>query len=114
MFLQVSSFSIKQILLSLPLSFSPLSLSRLQVAVPDLLDAAKSADILLFVIPHQFIGRACDTMKGKIKPDALGMSLIKVRTLVNICTVCRFLSYSSVFRSGNRGKLLSKITRLSH
>ncbi|KAI2662046.1 Acid-sensing ion channel 1A [Labeo rohita] len=47
------------------------------VAVPDLLDAAKSADILLFVIPHQFIGRVCDTMKGKIKPDALGMSLIK-------------------------------------
>lgn len=54
------------------------SLSRSQVAVPDLLDAAKDADILLFVIPHQFIGRVCDTMKGKIKPDALGMSLIKV------------------------------------
>uniref|UniRef100_A0A671KN48 Glycerol-3-phosphate dehydrogenase [NAD(+)] n=1 Tax=Sinocyclocheilus anshuiensis TaxID=1608454 RepID=A0A671KN48_9TELE len=54
-----------------------LSLSRSQVAVPDLLDAAKSADILLFVIPHQFIGRVCDTMKGKINPDALGMSLIK-------------------------------------
>ncbi|XP_016127160.1 glycerol-3-phosphate dehydrogenase [NAD(+)], cytoplasmic-like [Sinocyclocheilus grahami] len=47
------------------------------VAVPDLLDAAKSAEILLFVIPHQFIGRVCDTMKGKINPDALGMSLIK-------------------------------------
>uniref|UniRef100_A0A671TF74 Glycerol-3-phosphate dehydrogenase [NAD(+)] n=1 Tax=Sinocyclocheilus anshuiensis TaxID=1608454 RepID=A0A671TF74_9TELE len=47
------------------------------VAVPDLLDAAKSADILLFVIPHQFIGRVCDTMKGQIKPDTLGMSLIK-------------------------------------
>ncbi|XP_067250438.1 glycerol-3-phosphate dehydrogenase 1a isoform X2 [Chanodichthys erythropterus] len=47
------------------------------VAVPDLLDAAKSADILLFVIPHQFIGRICDTMKGNIKQDALGMSLIK-------------------------------------
>lgn len=63
-------------LLSIPLSFS--LLSRSQVAVPDLLDAAKSADILLFVIPHQFIGRICDTMKGKIKQDALGMSLIKV------------------------------------
>ncbi|XDV49539.1 hypothetical protein PO909_018771 [Leuciscus waleckii] len=47
------------------------------VAVPDLLDAAKSADILIFVIPHQFIARACDTIKGKIKQDALGMSLIK-------------------------------------
>ncbi|XP_051524821.1 glycerol-3-phosphate dehydrogenase [NAD(+)], cytoplasmic-like [Myxocyprinus asiaticus] len=48
------------------------------VAVPDLVEAAKSADILLFVIPHQFIGRICYTMKGKIKQDALGMSLIKV------------------------------------
>nr|XP_055024377.1 glycerol-3-phosphate dehydrogenase 1a [Misgurnus anguillicaudatus] len=47
------------------------------VAVADLLEAAKNADILLFVIPHQFIGRVCDTMKGKIKQDALGMSLIK-------------------------------------
>ncbi|XP_039531108.1 glycerol-3-phosphate dehydrogenase 1a isoform X2 [Pimephales promelas] len=47
------------------------------VAVSDLLDAAKSADILIFVIPHQFIGRVCDTIKGNIKQDALGMSLIK-------------------------------------
>ncbi|TRY64934.1 hypothetical protein DNTS_024621 [Danionella cerebrum] len=47
------------------------------LAVADLLEAAGSADILIFVIPHQFIGRVCETMKGKIKPDALGMSLIK-------------------------------------
>lgn len=49
-----------------------------QLAVPDLVEAAKDADILIFVIPHQFIGRACETMKGKIKKDALGLSLIKV------------------------------------
>ena len=54
--------------------------STRQVAVPDLVDAAGDADILVFVIPHQFIGRVCDTIKGKIKSDALGMSLIKVRT----------------------------------
>ncbi|XP_063076514.1 glycerol-3-phosphate dehydrogenase 1a [Engraulis encrasicolus] len=47
------------------------------LAVPDLVEAAKDADILIFVIPHQFIGRACETMKGKIKKDALGLSLIK-------------------------------------
>ncbi|XP_056628830.1 glycerol-3-phosphate dehydrogenase 1a [Triplophysa dalaica] len=47
------------------------------VAVADLVEAAKAADILLFVIPHQFIGRVCDTIKGKIKQNALGMSLIK-------------------------------------
>lgn len=50
----------------------------LQLAVPDLVEASGDADILVFVIPHQFIGKACDTMKGKIKSDALGISLIKV------------------------------------
>ena len=50
----------------------------LQLAVPDLVEASNEADILVFVIPHQFIGRLCDTMKGKIKSDALGISLIKV------------------------------------
>ncbi|KAG5275191.1 hypothetical protein AALO_G00144590 [Alosa alosa] len=47
------------------------------VAVPDLLESVKGADILIFVIPHQFIKRVCDTIKGHIKPDAVGMSLIK-------------------------------------
>ncbi|XP_012681963.2 glycerol-3-phosphate dehydrogenase 1a [Clupea harengus] len=47
------------------------------LAVPDLAEAANGADILVFVIPHQFIGRVCDTIKGKIKKDALGLSLIK-------------------------------------
>lgn len=44
-----------------------------------MVEACSDADILVFVIPHQFIGRVCDTVKGKIKADALGMSLIKVR-----------------------------------
>ncbi|KAJ8378296.1 hypothetical protein AAFF_G00244310 [Aldrovandia affinis] len=47
------------------------------LAVPELLDAVKGADILVFVIPHQFVGRVCDTIKGHIKSDAVGMSLIK-------------------------------------
>ncbi|KAG9270104.1 glycerol-3-phosphate dehydrogenase 1a [Astyanax mexicanus] len=47
------------------------------VAVADLVEAVRGADILLFVIPHQFISRVCDTIQGKIKQDALGMSLIK-------------------------------------
>lgn len=53
-----------------------------QLAVPDLVDAASDADILVFVIPHQFIGKVCDTMKDKIKSDAVGISLIKVKSLV--------------------------------
>lgn len=42
------------------------------------MEASSDADILVFVIPHQFVAKVCDTMKGKIKTDALGMSLIKV------------------------------------
>ncbi|XP_061075817.1 glycerol-3-phosphate dehydrogenase 1b [Conger conger] len=47
------------------------------LAVPELLDAVKGADVLVFVIPHQFVGKVCDTIKGHIKSDAVGMSLIK-------------------------------------
>ncbi|KAF7664399.1 hypothetical protein LDENG_00178210 [Lucifuga dentata] len=47
------------------------------VAVPDLVEAVNDADILVFVIPHQFIGKVCDIIKGKIKTNALGISLIK-------------------------------------
>ncbi|XP_020300218.1 glycerol-3-phosphate dehydrogenase [NAD(+)], cytoplasmic-like [Pseudomyrmex gracilis] len=47
------------------------------IAVPDVVDAAKDADILIFVVPHQFIRRICSTLQGKIKPTAVGLSLIK-------------------------------------
>ncbi|XP_067832786.1 glycerol-3-phosphate dehydrogenase [NAD(+)], cytoplasmic-like isoform X3 [Heptranchias perlo] len=47
------------------------------VAVPELLDAAKDADILVLVVPHQFIRRTCDELKGHIKPSTIGISLIK-------------------------------------
>ncbi|XP_023721809.1 glycerol-3-phosphate dehydrogenase [NAD(+)], cytoplasmic-like, partial [Cryptotermes secundus] len=49
----------------------------LQVAVPDVVEAAKEADILVFVVPHQFIRTLCSTLLGKIKPTAVGLSLIK-------------------------------------
>ena len=47
------------------------------VAVPDLVEAAKDADILVFVVPHQFLHRTLKTLEGKVKPDAIGLSLIK-------------------------------------
>lgn len=47
------------------------------VAVPDLLDCAKEADLLIFVIPHQFLTRICSSLKGNIKSSAVGISLIK-------------------------------------
>lgn len=47
------------------------------VAVPDVVEAAKDADILIFVVPHQFVRSLCSTLLGKIKPTAIGLSLIK-------------------------------------
>ena len=47
------------------------------VAVPDIVDAAADADILVFVIPHQFLERSLAPLKGKLKPGAIGISLIK-------------------------------------
>lgn len=55
------------------------------MAVPDLVESVKGADILIFVVPHQFILRVCDTIKDHIKKDAIGMSLIKV-ALGFLCT----------------------------
>lgn len=43
-----------------------------------MVEASKDADVLIFVIPHQFISRTCDQLAGKIKSTAIGLSLIKV------------------------------------
>ncbi|ELK08369.1 Glycerol-3-phosphate dehydrogenase [NAD+], cytoplasmic [Pteropus alecto] len=48
-----------------------------QVAVPDVVQAAADADILIFVVPHQFIGKICDQLKGHLKANTIGISLIK-------------------------------------
>ncbi|XP_012939649.1 glycerol-3-phosphate dehydrogenase [NAD(+)], cytoplasmic [Aplysia californica] len=47
------------------------------VAVPDVIKASSNADILIFVLPHQFVFDTCVKMKSAIKKAALGVSLIK-------------------------------------
>jgi len=47
------------------------------LAVPDIKEAALDADLIVFVIPHQFIKRSCSPLSGKLKPGAKGLSLIK-------------------------------------
>ncbi|XP_013778013.1 glycerol-3-phosphate dehydrogenase [NAD(+)], cytoplasmic-like [Limulus polyphemus] len=47
------------------------------VANPDIVDAGKDADIFVFVLPHKFVRAACQPLVGKIKPTAIGLSLIK-------------------------------------
>ena len=47
------------------------------IATPCISEAGLTADILIFVLPHQFISRACAPLKGKLKPGAQGLSLVK-------------------------------------
>lgn len=47
------------------------------VAVPDIVECSKEADLLIFVVPHQFLKRICGSLKGNIKSSAIGISLIK-------------------------------------
>eukprot|EP00092_Neocalanus_flemingeri_P084059 GFUD01105569.1.p1 GENE.GFUD01105569.1~~GFUD01105569.1.p1 ORF type:complete len:378 (+),score=104.32 GFUD01105569.1:84-1217(+) len=47
------------------------------IAIPDIAEAAADADFLIFVLPHQFIKRACAPLIGKLKPGATGLSLVK-------------------------------------
>lgn len=56
----------------------------LQVAVPQLRDAAQGADLLVFVVPHQFIRKLCDEMAGCVSQKARGITLIKVKFIQHI------------------------------
>ncbi|KAG5461048.1 MAG: glycerol-3-phosphate dehydrogenase 1, isoform CRA_b, partial [Olpidium bornovanus] len=47
------------------------------VAVPDLLAAAEDATLLVFVIPHQFVKKTCDNLRGHLLPNCRAISLIK-------------------------------------
>ncbi|CAG5135856.1 unnamed protein product [Candidula unifasciata] len=47
------------------------------VAIPDVVDASRGADILVFVLPHQFVHGVCEKLKGNIKPTAVAVTLIK-------------------------------------
>ncbi|VDN01775.1 unnamed protein product [Thelazia callipaeda] len=47
------------------------------IAIADLLAACHDADILVFVIPHQFVENVCKQLKGQLKKNVLAVSLIK-------------------------------------
>ncbi|XP_042200217.1 glycerol-3-phosphate dehydrogenase [NAD(+)], cytoplasmic isoform X2 [Callorhinchus milii] len=53
------------------------SLPHNLVVFPDLLEASRGADILIFAVPQPFIGEICNRLKGHVKPGAIGVSLIK-------------------------------------
>ncbi|OCF36916.1 glycerol-3-phosphate dehydrogenase (NAD(+)) [Kwoniella heveanensis CBS 569] len=47
------------------------------VAIPDLLETVKDATALVFVMPHQFLGKCLDQLEGKVNKDAKAITLIK-------------------------------------
>ncbi|KAI8874589.1 glycerol-3-phosphate dehydrogenase [NAD+] [Backusella circina FSU 941] len=47
------------------------------IAVPDVVEACRGADLVVFVVPHQFIHGVCEKMKGHLAPNARAISLIK-------------------------------------
>jgi glycerol-3-phosphate dehydrogenase (NAD+) len=47
------------------------------VACGDVVETCKDADLLLFVVPHQFLRGVLEKMRGSVKPNAIGVSLIK-------------------------------------
>uniref|UniRef100_A0A2K5I771 Glycerol-3-phosphate dehydrogenase 1-like protein n=1 Tax=Colobus angolensis palliatus TaxID=336983 RepID=A0A2K5I771_COLAP len=53
------------------------------VAISNLSEAVQDADLLVFVIPHQFIHRICDEITGRVPKKALGITLIKSKVMEN-------------------------------
>lgn len=47
------------------------------VAIGDLITACTNSDILIFVIPQQFVENVCNQLKGHLKEGAFAISLIK-------------------------------------
>lgn len=47
------------------------------VAVTDVVEAAKDADLICVVLPHQFIRGICEALAGKIKPSARAINFAK-------------------------------------
>ncbi|MCH88232.1 glycerol-3-phosphate dehydrogenase, partial [Trifolium medium] len=54
-----------------------IKLGKNVVADPDLENAVRDANMLVFVTPHQFMERICKRIAGKIRADAEAISLVK-------------------------------------
>nr|GMD53271.1 glycerol-3-phosphate dehydrogenase [NAD(+)] [Ipomoea batatas] len=69
---------LSQILLHENVKYLPgIQLGKNVIADPDLEHAARDADMLVFVTPHQFMEGICKKLVGKIREDAEAISLIK-------------------------------------
>ncbi|KAK3951409.1 NAD-dependent glycerol-3-phosphate dehydrogenase N-terminus-domain-containing protein [Pseudoneurospora amorphoporcata] len=64
------------------------------VANPSLVDAVKDSSILIFNLPHEFIGNICRQIKDHIAPYARGISCIKGVSVTDdkIELICNYIS----------------------
>lgn len=46
-------------------------------AQPSIVETVKDADLVVFNLPHQFLPRICERLKGNLKPTARGISCLK-------------------------------------
>ena len=74
----------------------------------DVAEAGRDADVLVFVVPHQFVKRICEQLKDTIKPTAIAISLIKVRfsVCIDIGTYRLILTISDIASFLVKKKLL--------
>ncbi|KAK6465432.1 hypothetical protein DFJ63DRAFT_282659 [Scheffersomyces coipomensis] len=47
------------------------------VAVPDIVKTAYDADLLIFNLPHQFLPKICEQLKGHVSPNTRAISCLK-------------------------------------
>lgn len=73
------------------------------LAVTDLEEAVKNATLLVFVIPHQFVTKTCQTIKKNINPESRAISLIK-----GIDSLSDDKNYSSLFVSDQIKSILGE------
>ncbi|KAK4347736.1 hypothetical protein RND71_034075 [Anisodus tanguticus] len=86
------------------------------VADPDLEHAVRDANMLVFVTPHQFMEGICKRLVGKIRKDAVAISLIKGMEVKRegpcmICTlISKILGISCVLMGANIANEFSEAT----
>ncbi len=47
------------------------------IACPNIIETCKDADLLFFIVPHQFLPGVIESLKGNVKKSAVGVSFIK-------------------------------------
>lgn len=57
------------------------SLTENVVATSNMEECSNDADVLVFVMPHEYLPDVVKDLKGKIKPSAIGVSLAKSITM---------------------------------